>query len=421
MPFYCGKRSAGICIVLSPKHPQCIPQEGTRLGALGWAGVIGYASGFFGNLPAHGTICPRSPISWYDPIYAFSSNAIMPLTLLGRQNPLASSSEQLRILDQFKAGASFESRLAEAGLQPFRSTGISVFQINVGKLCNQTCRHCHVDAGPDRREIISRETAELCIKVLAQTDIPTVDITGGAPELNPHFRWLVEEARALGRHVMDRCNLSVLLLPAQADLAEFLARHEVEIVASLPYYRASQTDAQRGAGVFEKSIEALRMLNDLGYGREGSGLTLNLVYNPTGAFLPPKQQSIEAQFRRELAGRHDVVFDRLYTITNMPISRFLEFLIDSGNYDAYMERLCNAFNPAAAAGVMCRHTLSVGWDGTLYDCDFNQMLDLPINHGAPRHLRDFDIDRLRSRQIVTGNHCYGCTAGSGSSCGGAVT
>jgi radical SAM/Cys-rich protein len=345
----------------------------------------------------------------------------MPLTLLGRHNPLASASEQRRILDGSKTCPPFESRLAGAGLHPLHATGIRVFQINVGKLCNQTCRHCHVDAGPDRPEVMSRETAELCMKVLAQTDIPTVDLTGGAPELNPNFRWLVEQARAHGRHVMDRCNLSVLLLPSTSDLAEFLARHEVEIVASLPYYRAGQTDTQRGAGVFEKSIEVLRMLNDLGYGREGSGLVLNLVYNPVGAFLPPKQDGIEAQFRRELSARHQVVFNHLYTITNMPISRFLEFLLDSGNYAAYMERLSNAFNPSAAAGVMCRYTLSVGWDGTLYDCDFNQMIELPVAHGAPRHLSEFDITRLQTRRIVTGNHCYGCTAGSGSSCGGAVT
>jgi radical SAM/Cys-rich protein len=220
---------------------------------------------------------------------------------------------------------------------------------------------------------------------------------------------------------MDRCNLSVLLLPSQSDLAEFLARHRVEVIASLPYYRASQTDAQRGEGVFEKSMKALQLLNRLGYGREGTGLALNLVYNPVGAFLPPKQEAIEVQFRRELGTRYGVVFTRLYTITNMPISRFLEFLVESGNYEGYMERLANAFNPAAAAGVMCRYTLSIGWDGTLYDCDFNQMLDLPVDHGTPRHIRDFDPARLNTRHIVTRNHCYGCTAGSGSSCGGAVT
>jgi radical SAM/Cys-rich protein len=213
----------------------------------------------------------------------------------------------------------------------------------------------------------------------------------------------------------------VLLLPSQADLGEFLARHRVEIIASLPYFRASQTDAQRGDGVFDKSIEALQLLNRLGYGREGSGLALNLVYNPVGAFLPPKQEAIEGQFRRELQRAHGVTFNHLYTITNMPISRFLEFLVNSDNYEGYMERLANAFNPAAAAGVMCRHTLSVGWDGTLYDCDFNQMLDLPVDDGAPRHLRDFDPAKLHARRIVIGNHCYGCTAGSGSSCGGAVT
>lgn len=344
----------------------------------------------------------------------------MPLTLLGRHNPLASSSEQLKVLEQLSTRLSFEAQLNQAGLYPLCATGITVFQINVGKLCNQTCRHCHVDAGPDRPEAMSLETAEQCIEALAKTDIPTVDITGGAPELNPHFRWLVEQSRQLGRHVMDRCNLSVLLLPSQKDLPAFLAAHRVEIIASLPSYRASQTDAQRGEGIFEKSLEALRLLNRFGYGRPDSGLTLNLVYNPVGAFLPPKQEAIEAQFKKELRTRHDIEFNRLYAITNMPISRFLEFLVESGNYDQYMTRLANAFNPAAAAGVMCRYTLSVGWDGRLYDCDFNQMLDLPVDHGAPPHIRDFDPAQLHHRRIVTRNHCYGCTAGSGSSCGGTV-
>lgn len=343
----------------------------------------------------------------------------MALTLIGRQNPLASSAEQLKIL-QSGPCPPFDTRLAPTGLLPLQATGITVLQINVGKLCNQTCRHCHVDAGPDRTERMSRETAVLCMEALARTDIPTVDLTGGAPELNPNFRWLVEQARALGRHVIDRCNLSVLLLPSQEDLAEFLGRHRVEVVASLPYYRGSQTDAQRGDGVFEKSLEALQMLNRVGYGIPDSGLILNLVHNPVGAFLPPKQEALEAQFRKELRARHGVEFNRLYTITNMPVSRFLEFLIESGNYKGYMERLVNAFNPGAAASVMCRYTLSVGWDGTLYDCDFNQMLDLPVEDGAPRNIRDFDPAQLHRRQIVTGNHCYGCTAGSGSSCGGAV-
>ena len=311
--------------------------------------------------------------------------------------------------------------MAQAGLRPLQATGITVLQLNVGKLCNQTCRPCHVDAAPDRTESMSRETAALCIEALAKSEIPTVDITGGAPELNQNFRWLVEQARRLQRHVMDRCNLSVLLLPAQADLAEFLAAHQVEIVASLPYYKVQQTDAQRGDGVFKKSIEGLQRLNQLGYGRPNSGLVLNLVYNPVGAFLPPKQDAIESRFRKELHKHHGIEFNRLYTITNMPISRFLEFLVESGNYDGYMERLANAFNPAAAAGVMCRYTLSVAWDGTLYDCDFNQMLNLPVDQRAPRHIRDFNPLALNDRSIVTGNHCYGCTAGPGSSCGGSVT
>jgi radical SAM/Cys-rich protein len=341
-------------------------------------------------------------------------------TLMARQSPLAPSTAQLRLLRATASFPPFEVSMGQAGLHPLQATGITVFQINLGKLCNQTCRHCHVDAGPDRRESMSRETAELCIGALADTDIPTVDITGGAPELNPHFRWLVEQAHGLNRHVMDRCNLSVLLLPSQADLAEFLAAHRVEIIASLPYYRGPQTDAQRGDGVFDKSLEGLRRLNQLGYGKPGSGLVLNLVHNPVGAFLPPRQDAMERQFRTELRSKHGIEFNRLYTITNMPISRFLEFLVESGNYEAYMQRLANAFTTAAASGVMCRYTLSVGWDGTLYDCDFNQMLDLPVGPDLPRHIRDFRVGDLRHRAIVTGNHCYGCTAGAGSSCGGAV-
>jgi radical SAM/Cys-rich protein len=341
-------------------------------------------------------------------------------SLKARGIQLASSQEQVRFLSTPNGFAPFEQRMRVTGLAPLYATGITVLQINVGKLCNQTCAHCHVDAGPDRREVMSPETADLCIGALAQTDIPTVDITGGAPELCPSFRWLVERSKALGRHVIDRCNLTILLVPSQADLAEFLAKHEVEIIASLPYYRAEQTDAQRGDGVFDRSIAALRKLNALGYGKEGTGLRLNLVYNPVGAFLPPKQETIERQFKRELERQHGVVFNRLYTITNMPISRFLEFLLNTGNYEGYMERLANAFNPSAATGVMCRYTLSVGWDGTLYDCDFNQMLELPVAHGAPRHIRDFDPAALHTRRIVTCNHCYGCTAGSGSTCSGHI-
>ncbi len=342
-------------------------------------------------------------------------------SLKARESPLTSEGEQRRILSETTACPPFDQPMRRAGLDPLYATGISIFQMNLGKLCNQACRHCHVDAAPDRREVMTREVAEQCIDALARTDIPIVDITGGAPELNPNFRWIVAQARELGRHVIDRCNLSVLLLPSQNDLAAFLAERQVEIIASLPYYRPSQTDAQRGEGVFEKSIAALRLLNRIGYGIPGSGLILNLVHNPVGAFLPPKQEAIEAQFRKELDRWYGVVFNRLYTITNMPISRFLEFLLETGNFEGYMQRLANAFNPAAAAGVMCRYTISVGWDGTLYDCDFNQMLDLPVTGGAPRHISNFDPAALHHRRIVTGNHCYGCTAGGGSSCGGTLT
>ena len=342
-------------------------------------------------------------------------------SLRSRQSALASPDEQLRILAGEGDAASFDATLAGAQLAPLRASGVGVLQINVGKLCNQSCGHCHVDAGPDRREVMTPETAAQCIAALARSDIPTVDITGGAPELNPSFRWLVEQSHALGRHVIDRCNLTVLLLPSQDDLGAFLAAHRVEVVASLPYYRPAQTDAQRGDGVFARSIAAIRKLNHLGYGQPDSGLELNLVVNPVGAFLPAKQTAIEAQFRRELERREGVVFSHLYTITNMPISRFLEFLLASGNYQAYMERLVAAFNPGAVAGVMCRSMVSVGWDGTLYDCDFNQMLELPVRDDAPRHVRDFDAARLGTRRIVTRNHCYGCTAGAGSSCGGTTT
>jgi len=301
-----------------------------------------------------------------------------------------------------------------------RRERLETLQVNLGYKCNQTCVHCHVNAGPTRTEEMDRETMHTVLRYLEASAVGTLDITGGAPELNPSFRWLVEQSRALGRHVIDRCNLTVLLLPAQRDLAAFLADNRVEVVASLPYFRPAQTDAQRGDGVFARSIEAIRTLNALGYGEPGSGLALNLVFNPVGAFLPPKQAAIEAQFRRELERREGVRFNRLYTITNMPISRFLEFLLTSGNYAAYMERLVATFNPAAVPGVMCRSTVSVGWDGALYDCDFNQMLELPVGADAPAHIRDFDLERLAARRIVTRKHCYGCTAGAGSSCAGAT-
>ncbi len=342
-------------------------------------------------------------------------------SLRQRGSRLATADEQLRVLHDLPGGNDFSAALADSGLNPLRPTGIEVFQINVGKLCNQTCRHCHVDAGPDRREVMTRETMQWCLDALAATNIPTVDITGGAPELNPDFRWLVEQCRALGRHVIDRCNLTILETPSHDDLPEFFARHRVEVICSLPHYRAISTDRQRGDGVYEKSIAALKRLNALGYGDGSSGLRLVLVTNPVGAYLPGAQASLEAEWKRELLRLHGIRFDALYCITNMPISRFLEWLLESGNLESYMERLVASFNPAAARGVMCRNMISIGWDGVVYDCDFNQMLDLPVAPPALRHIRDFNLAALNARAIVVDRHCFGCTAGAGSSCGGVTS
>jgi radical SAM/Cys-rich protein len=314
----------------------------------------------------------------------------------------------------------FDTSLKESELFPLTATGIEVLQINFGRLCNQACKHCHVEAGPSRTEIISREVLEYCLDILRNNEIPTVDITGGAPEMHPHFEWFVEEARGLNRHVMVRCNLTILLEPEYKNLPQIYANQEIELICSLPYYSERFVDSQRGKGTFNKSIKALQILNNFGYGYEETDLLLNLVYNPAGAFLPPSQTAIEADFKRELYRRYSIKFNQLYTITNMAIGRFQEFLVKTGNYETYMQRLISAYNPMAAAGVMCRFTLSVAWDGSLYDCDFNQMLNLNCNHGAPDHIHNFKIDKLNSRRIVTGLHCYGCTAGAGSSCGGAV-
>ena len=315
----------------------------------------------------------------------------------------------------------FDAALSSSGLFPLQALGIDTLQVNVGKKCNQACGHCHVEAGPNRTEEMSQEIAQTVIAALrSNARLTTLDITGGAPELNPSFRYLVTEARALGRHVIDRCNLTILFVPGQESLADFLAENGVEVVASLPYYLADRTDAQRGNGVFEQSIAGLHTLNALGYGQPDSGLLLNLVYNPTGAFLPPPQAGIETEYRHELAKRHGIVFNHLYTITNMPIARFRHFLERTGNYERYLRRLSDAFNPAAAASVMCRSLISVGYDGTLSDCDFNQMLEMPVWEGSARHIRDFDYEQLATRRIATGEHCLGCTAGAGSSCGGAT-
>lgn len=319
-----------------------------------------------------------------------------------------------------RAPAAFDETLERNGLRLGRAARVEILQVNVGKLCNQACKHCHVDASPRRKEVMTREVAESVASAVRKHRFPVVDITGGAPELNPSFRYLVEEARRAGARVMVRHNLTVMFEPGQDDLPRFFREHAVEVVSSLPYYLESQTDAQRGHGVFEKSIEALRRLNDVGYGREASGLTVDLVYNPVGAYLPPAQGSIEADFKRELAARHGVCFNRLFTITNMPISRFLDYLRRSGNEHRYMRKLVESFNPRSVEGLMCRTTLSVDWTGRLYDCDFNQMLGLTVGAGLPQTIDEFDPARFARSAIATGAHCFGCTAGAGSSCGGAV-
>ncbi len=335
-------------------------------------------------------------------------------TLRKQNHPLSQTEQQRQILEALPF-RSFAEAAASTGHRPLRANGIEVLQINVGKRCNQTCAHCHVDAGPDRKEVMSADVLEACLNFLAQTNIPTLDITGGAPEMHPQFREIVERASALGRHVIDRCNLTITRLPNYSYLPEFLAAHHVEIIASLPSYAAKQTDAQRGDGVFEDSIKALQHLNQLGYGKEGTGLLLNLITNPVGAFLPGNQASLEKEWKRQLKRRYDIEFNNLYTITNMPISRYLDFLIHSGNLEGYMDKLVNAFNPATVDGLMCRTTLSVSWDGRLYDCDFNQMLDLGLGPRSPKTIFEASLDKLVERVIQIGQHCFGCTAGLGSS------
>ena len=313
---------------------------------------------------------------------------------------------------------SFGEKLFSHNLD-LRSNEIEILQVNVGKLCNQACKHCHVDASPKRTEIMRRETIEACLDILRKYKIPTLDITGGAPEMIPDFRLLVTEARKTGAKIIVRHNLTVMFEPNQEDLPEFFRENEVEVVSSLPYFLAQQTDAQRGTGVFDKSVEAIKRLNAVGYGIESTNLILNLVCNPVGAFLPPPQKSIEADFRRELKTRYDLHFNNLYTITNMPIARFLDYLRRSGNEEKYMQKLVGAFNLATVENLMCRNMISVGWTGKLYDCDFNQMLELSVADSPPT-IFDFDLEKLENRRIVTANHCFGCTAGAGSSCGGTV-
>lgn len=310
----------------------------------------------------------------------------------------------------------FASRLRDEHLTLARDR-LDILQVNMGKLCNQACRHCHVDASPTRTEIMTRETIDRIVSFLEQSDVQTVDLTGGAPELNPDFRAFVERVRAQRRRVMVRCNLTVIFERGQEDLPEFYRTHEIELVCSLPCYLEENVDEQRGRGVFTKSIRALQLLNRIGYGRPGTGLELHLVYNPVGASLPPPQAELEADYKAELKARYDIDFNKLYTITNMPISRFGDFLKRRGIYDQYVQTLQDNFNPHTVDNLMCRSLISVGWQGEIYDCDFNQMLDL---HAFGREVKLWEVmpDDLIDRDVRVGDHCFGCTAGAGSSCGG---
>ena len=314
----------------------------------------------------------------------------------------------------------FAQRLAERSLS-LRRGRPEILQVNVGKLCNLTCVHCHVNAGPKRKEIMTRETVDRIINWLAKTDIPIVDLTGGAPEMIPDFRRFIERVKDLtpSRHVIDRCNLTILLEHGYEHLARFLAEKKVEIIASMPCYSAANVDAQRGDGVFEGSIAALRLLNSLGYGTDPE-LPLHLVYNPVGAFLPPSQDELENDYKRELQKHFGIVFNRLFTLSNLPIGRFAAYLRHINELDKYMQLLIDAFNPATIEGLMCRNTISVGWRGEVYDCDFNQQLGMQWNNGQAIFLWDVDPDSLENRAIMTADHCFGCTAGAGSSCGGAI-
>jgi len=349
-------------------------------------------------------------------------------SLAARRVPLADSRRQVDTLNALDLsaqahGGDFDLALAACGAGSLTAGSVEIFQINLGKLCNMTCRHCHVDAGPDRtRENMDRATVDACLAALDRTAACTVDLTGGAPELNPNFRHLVDRCVERGKHVINRCNLTVLLVPSQRDLPEWLAERGVEIVCSLPHHRRRNTDAQRGDGTFEKSIEAMKKLNRAGYGQGEARRRLTLMVNPVGSHLTGDQCSMEKTWKDSLQRHHGVTFDRLIALNNFPISRYLEWLEETGNLEPYMELLTASFNPATVSGLMCRNTLSVSWTGDVFDCDFNQMLDLPSRGPGGRevNVRDLDPSVMDGRSIVTGRHCFGCTAGAGSSCGGAI-
>ncbi|MGH7798938.1 MAG: arsenosugar biosynthesis radical SAM (seleno)protein ArsS [Candidatus Binatia bacterium] len=316
----------------------------------------------------------------------------------------------------------FAEKLHLAG-DDFKRRAVDILQVNLGRYCNLACIHCHVESGPTRKEMMSRENVEAVLGFLGRTDIPTLDITGGAPELHPDFDHLVASARRLGRHVMDRCNLTVIFEPAKEYLPEFFKQHEIELVCSLPCYSQENVDKQRGKGTFDLSIRALQRLNEIGYGQPDSGLVLNLVYNPVGPHLPPPQERLEQDYKRILNEQFGIVFNHLFCLTNMPITRYATHLKLRGEYDSYMNLLESSFNPSTLGQVMCRNLISVGWEGSVYDCDFNQMLELPLadNDGNRLDIASLTVEQVARRKIIIDNHCYACTAGSGSSCGGALT
>lgn len=346
-------------------------------------------------------------------------------SLKARKNVLSSPVNQLEFLDNgiFTEGELpfFKDKIAETGNFPLKPKKLEILQINLGYMCNQVCSHCHVDAGPDRKEIMTIETMKQCLEVVKTTGAHTIDLTGGAPEMNPNFRWFVEEASEAGiKDFIVRSNLTIILANKKYhDLPDFFKKHNVHVVSSLPFYKREKTDKQRGNGVFDKSIKALQMLNAVGYAQKSTGLKLDLVYNPSGAFLPAGQQAMENDFKKALKEDFNIDFNSLFAITNLPVSRFLEYLIASENYEDYMYALVEAYNPAAIENVMCTNTISVSWDGWLYDCDFNQMLDLKVNSRV-KHISEYNEDLLNDRNIIISQHCYGCTAGAGSSCQGSV-
>ncbi|MFK7747563.1 MAG: arsenosugar biosynthesis radical SAM (seleno)protein ArsS [Kordia sp.] len=346
-------------------------------------------------------------------------------SLQKRESELANTQRQLEILSNgiFQSGElpTFANKIKETNQFPLKPKSIEILQINVGYMCNQVCSHCHVDAGPDRKEIMTRETMQQCLNVIEKTGAHTLDLTGGAPEMNPHFRWFVEEASKIGvKDFIVRSNLTIIRANKKYyDLPEFFKKHNVHVVSSMPHWTRGKTDKQRGDGVFDKSIKALQELNAVGYGMPDSDLRLDLVYNPSGAFLPGDQMAMEKDFKKALFDDFNIQFHNLFAITNLPISRFLDYLIASENYEDYMYSLVEAFNPSAVASVMCTNTISVSWDGWLYDCDFNQMLDLKVASKS-QHISEYNEEDLSKRNIIISQHCYGCTAGAGSSCQGTV-